>query len=517
MARFARHRSGRGAHAGRRLAQPVHGAQQVRARGAAVGGRAPALGEDRAGRRGGRLAAGGQEHPPEPRRQRQPRQAPAERRDPAVAHRPQPLEPRERRRGALAGRRLEPAEGERVGAPGEDGQERTGEIDPQELRLAMRALLEARVPQPGRPAGTGAAGASGALLGGVARDALGLEAVEAGGGIQAQHLVQARVDDFRDALDGERGLGQIRRQDDLAPGERAQRPVLRRRVERAVERQDKGAGRQPLGATQLFFELADLRRAGEEAEQVPAGRSAGLRRRRERGADRRQRRELRRVAHHDGMEPPRRLHDRTAAQVIGDARRIEGGRHHHQPQVVPRPQRFARQRQGQVGVHGALVELVQDDGLEAGEQRIALQARGEDALGRDQQAGARREAALETHLPAHLLTERPALLLGDPPRQRARRDPPRLEEEERAVAGQDRRHARRLARSRRRDHDQRAPLTQAGLDLRQVRIDRERRGHSAPAQPVRANARLTTRSRSPRRGSTRRPTSCRARGRRGWR
>jgi hypothetical protein len=78
-------------------------------------------------------------------------------------------------------------------------------------------------------------------------------------------------------------------------------------------------------------------------------------------------------------------------------------------------------------VDAALVELVEDDHVEIAQQRIRLQPRGQDAFRRDEQARPRVEAALEADLPADLLADRPAALVGDAARERASGDAARLE------------------------------------------------------------------------------------------
>ena len=87
----------------------------------------------------------------------------------------------------------------------------------------------------------------------------------------------------------------------------------------------------------------------------------------------------------------------------------------------------------EIGVNASLVELVEDDGGEVGEQRIALQPRGQDAFGDDQQPGVGAEAAVETHLPADLAANRPAAFFGDARGNRPRGDAARLQQDERTV------------------------------------------------------------------------------------
>ena len=93
----------------------------------------------------------------------------------------------------------------------------------------------------------------------------------------------------------------------------------------------------------------------------------------------------------------------------------------------------------------ALVKLVEDDGAEIGEERILLEPGGQDAFGRDQQPCRLPKPALEADVPADLAADRPPAFDGDPARDRAGRDAPRLEEKDRAILDERRRHSRRLA------------------------------------------------------------------------
>ena len=131
------------------------------------------------------------------------------------------------------------------------------------------------------------------------------------------------------------------------------------------------------------------------------------------------------------------------------------------------------------GVDAALVKLVEDDGRESGEQRVGLQARGQDPFGDDEDARLRAESALEAHLPADLAAERPPVLVGDARRNRARGDASGLQQDDRAVPHERRRHARRLSGARGRGDDG-GPRAAHVIDyLVDVGIDRKG-DHSGP-------------------------------------
>jgi len=87
------------------------------------------------------------------------------------------------------------------------------------------------------------------------------------------------------------------------------------------------------------------------------------------------------------------------------------------------------------------------------------------------------EAALESDLPADLITDAPATLVRDAPRQRARCDAPWLQEDRTAECRQRRRNARRFARAGRRDDYGASSTPNVFDDFADVLIDRERRLH----------------------------------------
>ena len=81
---------------------------------------------------------------------------------------------------------------------------------------------------------------------------------------------------------------------------------------------------------------------------------------------------------------------------------------------------------------------------------------------------------IEPHMPADLLSERPAALVRDAPRDGARGHPPRLQQQHRAVFDERRRHARRLPGTRLGRHDERAMPTDLRDDVLEVGIDGKR-------------------------------------------
>ncbi len=123
-------------------------------------------------------------------------------------------------------------------------------------------------------------------------------------------------------------------------------------------------------------------------------------------------------------------------------------------------------------MNAALVELIDDDRGDVAQQRIALQVRGQDAFGDDEQARVRGELPLEADVPADLAADGPAALVGDASCHRARGHAPRLQQQHAAAIDERRRHARRLAGARRGDQHRGAMAIERGGDLRQIRNQR---------------------------------------------
>ena len=220
--------------------------------------------------------AGGDQHARKPRMHGQLRHGLADGGDAALAHGAEAREQRSGGRQRVRGRCFEPGERVEVGlAEREELQHGTGQIGALDLRRAARR--EARVlglaPEPDARARRGAARATSALVGRLARDAHRLEPLEADGRIHARQALETGVDDHAHAGDRERGLGHVRREDH-PPYRTRFRPtglnggVLLLRRQLTVQRQH-------LHATDEAFLLevvahpADLAHPGEEHEDVP--------------------------------------------------------------------------------------------------------------------------------------------------------------------------------------------------------------------------------------------------------
>ncbi len=166
--------------------------------------------------------------------------------------------------------------------------------------------------------------------------------------------------------------------------------------------------------------------------------------------------------------------DRAAAEKRRDRSGIERRRHHQDAQIGARQPRLPRQREAEIGVHAALVELIDDERRDVAQQRIVLQVGGEDAFGDDEQPRVAGELPLETDVPADLAADGPAAFLGDPPRHGARGDAPRLQQQHAAAIDQRRRHARRLAGAGRRGQHRGTVAVERGANGVESRINRQR-------------------------------------------
>ncbi len=399
-----------------------------------------------------------------------------ERRDPARRAGAQPLQQPPSRVERSARRGLEPLERHGIAAPGQHLEHRRRQVHARHLGLAARPQHVALVPQPHDAPGARSPRPPSALRRRVRGDPLELQPVEPARRVIAQHLVLTGVDHVRHALHGERRLRDVRGQDHLALRARRERRVLLLARERAVERQHA----RPLERAELRLRPANLGGARQEAEQVAAWTAQDLA---HRGGDACPRL----VAQLDRVRARAGFDHGAVPQEAGDRPRLERRRHHHEPQVVARPPRLPREGEREVGVEAPLVELVEHDRAEPGEQRVRLQSARQHAFRSHEHSRLRREALLEADLVTDLAAQLGARLIRNAARNRACRDAAGLQHEHRPVPGQRRRHARGLARTGRRHEHEGAGRAQRREDPGDVRVDRKlgppRRHRRSSARP----------------------------------
>ncbi|MCY1520998.1 hypothetical protein D9M68_557940 [compost metagenome] len=106
--------------------------------------------------------------------------------------------------------------------------------------------------------------------------------------------------------------------------------------------------------------------------------------------------------------------------------RINGGRRHHHLQVGSARQQLAQVAEQEVDVQAALVRLVDDDGVVAAQERIALRLGQQDAVRHQLDGRIGAGAVVEPHLVAHHLAHRRVQFLGDALGHRGRRQAARL-------------------------------------------------------------------------------------------
>ncbi|GJE60660.1 hypothetical protein MPOCJGCO_2774 [Methylobacterium trifolii] len=177
-----------------------------------------------------------------------------------------------------------------------------------------------------------------------------------------------------------------------------------------------------------------------------------------------------------------RFHHGGVVEEAGHARAVERRRHHQDAQVLPqRPLRIEGEGEAEVGVEGALVELVEQHGADAAEFRVVEDHAGEHPLGDDLDPGAPGDPGAQPHAQAHGLADPLAQgrghALGGGPRRQA----PRLQQDDLApgqpgFTEEGEGYAGGLARARRRDEHGRVASGQGRAQVRQRRFDRQGRG-----------------------------------------
>ncbi len=332
------------------------------------------------------------------------------------------------------------------------------------------------------------------MVGGGARDPHGLEPGEPHIGLVARHPREPAIDHHPHAFDGQRGLCDRGREHDLAPPgrRRRDRPVLHVGVERAVKRHDVDRGITDALAQERLA-AADLGGAGKK-DQERSG--IGPQRASDGAGDLRFDRGARVAAEIAGLDregAAGALDQRRIAEELADARAVERRRHHQELEVGAQALlHVVRQRQAEVAVERALVELVEQNGGDAGERGIVEHKAREHALGHHFDARRGRDFGAEAHAVAHAGADGFAQRRRHARGRRPRRKPTRLEHQElfslRPRLGREHeRNPRGLAGAGRGDQDRGVCRAQSARQLRQRRIDGKRfsdgvhRGHFACA------------------------------------
>jgi hypothetical protein len=132
------------------------------------------------------------------------------------------------------------------------------------------------------------------------------------------------------------------------------------------------------------------------------------------------------VAHLDGIGAAGDLDDRGIAEVAAEALRVDRRRCDDQLEVGPPRQDPREIAEQEVDVQAALVRLVDDDGVVAAQQLVALGLRQQQAVGHQPHERVAAAAIAEPHRVADRLAERHPQLLRDALGDRAGREPPRL-------------------------------------------------------------------------------------------
>ena len=344
-------------------------------------------------------------------------------------------------------------------------------------RLFPQAIANARLDAARPPA---------ALVGVGLLNAHRLKAREGDVGLVTRHAHEPAVDHHPHALDGERRLCDRRREHDLAPA----RPcgcdgeILRARIHGAIERRDVDL-RPPDPRFQHFRDATDLALPGQEGED----RAGFLVERLERRArdillDARARVPAK-VARGDRISAALAFDQRSVAKEGANASAVERRRHHQNAQVFTQAGlRVERQREAEIGVERALVELIEHDRADALERRVVEDHAGEDALRHDLDACLGRGEALEPHPKADRLADPLAQGCGHARGRGAGGEPARLEQQQALGPGpglveKGERRARRLAGPRRGDEHGARACAERGLEGPERAVDREGRGEPA--------------------------------------
>ena len=358
-----------------------------------------------------------------------------------------------------------------------------GQVGAQDLRFGelgtgVEVLLAV---EPDRDPRAEPAAAARPLVGAGPRDRLDRQPLHLGARRVTGDAGRAGVDHEPDARHRDRGLGDVGGQHHPPAGMGLENFLLIRRGQPRV--QGNGFPAREFQGAHGIRGVADLPFPGQEDQHVPRGR--GGRQIPDGGGD----------GIHlvvvltdgpvtdlNGIGAPGDLHDRRVVEVGGEPGGVDGGGCDDHPEFRPALQELFEVAEQEVDVEAAFVCLVDDDRVVAFQGAVVGQLAEQHPVGHHLDAGGAAHPAGETHLIADELPQLRAALLGDPVRDGAGRDPPRLGVGDPLPARQqaDLRELGGLARPGfTGDHDH-LVVTDEGRDPRRLRGDRQRRVEGEP-------------------------------------
>ena len=420
-----------------------------------------------------------EQHPPDSRVERQSRQPPADLRQPAVGvERPQLAQQPQAVVDVAPVGRVDEREPLHVAqAEREHAQQHRREVGAPDLGLGMRGPgLEVRLfVQPDARSGADPPASSGPLVGRCLRNRLHRQPLHAGAVRIPAHPGGARIDDEADAGDGQRGLGDVRREHHPATGRGREQRLLARRRHPGME--GKELRIRPREAPQPGLGLPDLAFAGQEYEHVARRVADLLERPRDLPGDIVVLR-AGPIADLDRMSAALHLDDRCLVEERAQLLHLQGGRGHHDSQVRAPAHEPAQVAEDEVDVERPFVRFVDDEGVVGPQVAVALDLGEQDAVGHQLDAGLRRGVPAKPHLPAHEPTEVRTKLRRDAGRHAARGNPPGLGVADHRARAAPRREADlrelgALARAGGPDHQRDRMLGHRARDARRVRGDRK--------------------------------------------
>ena len=300
-----------------------------------------------------------------------------------------------------------------------------------EILLAVETHAEARA---------GAAAAAAALFAAGLRDAADAQAGGAGARVVAGDARQPGVDHGADARHGDRGLGHVGGDDDLASVRGPENLALVGRGQPAEQGQEQVGGVEPLA--QPVQGVGDVPFGGHEHEDVAAVGPVGQFLHRTNGP-------LhvggglallvfRNLLVDGGDRKGAAAHGehRRVAEMAAEALRVDGGRADDQLQVRPGGQQVLQVAEQEIDVQAALVRLVDDERVVAFESRVLAGLGKEHAIGHELDQGIGGGPVVEADLGGDPV--RGADLLGQPVGHGQGGDAPRLgaaDQPGRAAAG----------------------------------------------------------------------------------